>query len=90
MKTLRGYYPNAKIVLLTGSMLGGEELNIVKKALDNTRNRARKAGDKEIYRFDMTPQTGSLGYGADWHPSFAQHEQMAKELTAYLQSLMSW
>ena len=81
MKTLRGYYPNAKIVLLTGSMLGGEELNIVKKAL---------AGDKEIYRFDMTPQTGSLGYGADWHPSIAQHEQMAKELTAYLQSLMSW
>ncbi len=90
VKMLRGYYPNAKIVLLTGSMLGGEELNIVKKALDNTRNRARKAGDKEIYRFDMTPQTGSLGYGADWHPSIAQHEQMAKELTAYLQSLMNW
>lgn len=90
LKTLREHYPKAKIVLLTGSMLNGEELNIVKQALDNTRNRALKAGDKEVYRFDMTPQTGSLGYGADWHPSLAQHEQMARELTSYLQKLMGW
>lgn len=90
VKTLRGYYPKAKIVLLTGSMLNGEELNIVKKALDEARSRARKAGDTEVYRFDMTPHTGSLGYGADWHPSLAQHEVMAQELTAYLRLLMKW
>lgn len=33
-KRLRGYYPNAKIVMLTGSMLTGKNLGIVQRALD--------------------------------------------------------
>ena len=90
LKTVRGHYPNAKIVLLTGSMLNGKEMELQQKTLNELRDEARKNGDKEVYRFDFTPQTGELYYGASWHPSIWQHEKMAGELTAYLRMLMKW
>lgn len=80
---LREVYPQARIVLLTGSMLQGQPLDDVKGALD--RLAARHEG---VYRFDMSPQTGDLGYGSDSHPSARQHEKMAAELTAYLRGLL--
>jgi hypothetical protein len=43
-----------------------------------------------VYRFDMSHQTGDLGYGAKWHPSKWQQEKMAGELIAYLRGLMKW
>ena len=75
--------PDAKIVLLTGSMMSGQELADVTGALD------RVASSREgVYRFDMTPQDGSLGFGADYHPSARQAEKMASELTAYLRGII--
>ena len=88
--TVRKNYPNAKIVFLTGSMLVGRPLEHVQYALDEVVRNARIAGDKNVFRFDMSWQTGDLGYGADYHPSLWQHEKMAAELTAYLRSLMGW
>ena len=38
----------------------------------------------------MQAQNGDLGYGASWHPSYWQHEQMAGELIPYLRKLMGW
>lgn len=90
LKKVRGHYPKAKIVYLTGTMMSGKALEDVKKALNKVVAEANKAGDKEVYRFDMTPQNGDLGMGADWHPSLWQQEKMAGELTAYLRSLMKW
>lgn len=80
---LRELHPDAKIVLLTGSMMSGKALDDVKGALDRL-----AASDDKVLRFDMSPQTGDLGYGADWHPSKAQHEKMACELTAFLQTII--
>lgn len=90
IQQVRGLNPKAKIVLLTGSMLNGKELEEARKALDSVKSELNKNGDGDVYRFDMSPQTGDLGYGADWHPSYWQHEKMAGELTAYLRSLMGW
>ena len=71
-----------------------EELLVgLKKAITEMKaavEEAKKAGDNEVYRFDFTPQNGSLGFGADWHPSLWQHQKMAGELTAFLRSLMHW
>lgn len=89
-KQVRSHYANAKIVLLSGSMMGGESLELAKSSMNKVVEEAHKSGDNEVYRFDITPQDGSLGYGADWHPSYAQHEVMANELTAYLKNLMNW
>ena len=90
LQMVRQHNPRAKVVFLCGSMLGGKELETAKRLLNEVADEARKAGDKEVYRFDFTPQNGDLGYGNDWHPSVWQHEKMAAELTAYLRSLMNW
>ena len=90
LKQVRGHNPKAKVVYLCGSMLNGKELDIALKTLDSVVDEARKGGDTEVYRFDFTPQTGDIGYGASWHPSQWQHQKMAAELTAYLRSLMKW
>ena len=87
---VRSNNPQAKIVFLCGSMLKGKELEICKTILNEVTDEAHKAGDSQIYRFDFTPQDGTLKYGADWHPSLWQHEKMAAELTAYLRTLMQW
>ena len=87
---VRGHNPKAKIVLLTGSMMNGKELEIAKKVLNEIMEDAHKNGDNEVYRFDFTPHTGDLYYGADWHPSLWQHQKMAGELTAFLRTLMHW
>ena len=90
LETVRGHYPNAKIVLVTGPMLGEKESSQQRKVLDGIRKDFNDNGDKEIYRFDFTFQTGDLMYGASWHPSFWQHQKMAGELIAFLRPLMGW
>lgn len=112
LKTVRSKYPAAKIVLLTGPMLGEKESSLQRAALDRICNDARKngftlpddavvgkkgknkktkkSGDKDIYRFDFSFQTGDLGYGASWHPSKLQHQKMAGELLPFLRDLMKW
>ena len=58
--------------------------------LDEITAEAHAAGDKEVYRFDMTHIDGEAYYGNDWHPNIYQDEKMAGELTAYLRQLMNW
>ena len=90
LRQVRGHHPKAKIVLLCGSMLQGKELELVRHHLNTVCQEAHDRGDKEVYRFDFTPQNGDLKYGADWHPSLWQHQKMAGELTAYLRVLTGW
>lgn len=80
---LRMFQPQAKIVLLTGPMLHGQALEDVKATLDRLAE-----NDDNFYRFDMSEQTGDLGYGADYHPSAAQAARNADELTAFLKTLL--
>lgn len=80
---LRELHPQAKIVLATGSMLNGETLEIMKAAHDRV-----VQGREDVYRFDFSPCTGELGYGADFHPSRAQSAKMAGELVPYLRDML--
>lgn len=87
---LRSHYPKAKIVMLTGPMLGEKENNEQQAILNKIQEDARRQGDQEVFRFDFSPQRGDLGYGASWHPSKTQQEKMAAELLPYLRKLMDW
>ena len=80
---LHSVQPQAKLVLLTGTMLKGDALNECTSVLDSVA-RVLRAEGVSVYRFDMTPIDGSLGWGASWHPSMRQHQLMAQELTAFL------
>ena len=90
LKTLRGHYPNAKIVLLTGTMLKGQRLADVKKAHQDAIKDAHDRGDMEVYSFDFTPDDGSLGKGVFNHPSRKRHEKMAQELVPFLREITGW
>ena len=90
LKMVRQHNPKAKIVFLTGTMLYNKEMELQRQILNEVAAEAKKAGDKEIYRFDMAPISGDEWYGNDWHPNVYMDEKMAGELTAYLRSLMNW
>lgn len=89
-KQVREHNPQAKIVFLCGTMMHDAALKMAQKAMNTATEDAHKSGDKEVYRFDFPEQLGDLGYGADSHPSYWQHEKMAGELTAFLRALMQW
>ena len=88
--TVRNHYPNAKIILLSGPMLNPKENDIEKAILDKLTKERHKTGDKEVYRFDFSLQTGELGYGASWHPSLRQHQRMASELIPFIKNITGW
>lgn len=88
--TIRGNYPNAKIVLLSGTMRKGKLLADLLASLDKAVARLKAEGETEVYRFDFTPADGSLGYGSFQHPSLKQHTKMAEELVPFLQQIMGW
>ena len=90
LQQVRRHYPQAKILFLTGSMLGGKELQLARQLLDEVAAEARKAGDQEVYRFDLSPIDDEAFYGNDYHPNVYEDEKMAAELTAYLRKLMGW
>lgn len=79
---LRDIHPAAKIVILNGPMLNGEWLETVKTSLDRVAE-----GRENVSRFDFSPCTGELGYGADFHPSRKQAVKMAEELIPYILEL---
>lgn len=90
VRRLRKQYPEAHIVLLTGTMLSGQALADVKASLDKVKDTLAAEGDVKVYRFDMTPQSGSLGIGADWHPSMRQQRKMADELIPFIRQITGW
>lgn len=90
LATIRGNYPHAQIVLISGCMLKGKALQDVKDALNKVAAEAANAGDRNIYRFDLSPQDGTLGYGASWHPSKAQQRKCAEELIPFIQKITGW
>ncbi len=90
LKMVRQHNPQAKIVLLTGSMLYNQELQDAVRLLDEIAAEAQQTGDKDVYRFDMAHIDGDAFLGNDWHPNIYQDEKMAGELTAFLRKLMNW
>ncbi len=84
---LHTLYPKAKIIMATGCMLHDKALDDQRKTLDEILKELKATGYKSIYRFDFTPSDGSLGYGADSHPSKAQHRKMAGELVPFIKRI---
>lgn len=75
-------YPETKIVCLTGSMMTGKNLTVLKSYLQEI---VDYFPANQVFRFDLSPQ-GELGMGCDWHPNVAQHAKNARELTQFLRT----
>ena len=87
VRMVRSNYPQAQIVMLTGTMLQSPQLDEQKAVLDSLCATLRSEGDSAVFRFDMEPQDMSLPMGADYHPSADTHRRMAAELTEFIRSI---
>lgn len=87
---MRCRYGNVKVVLLSGPMLHADNLRDVKYSLDKAQMLLNGKGDTLVYRFDFTPDDGSMDYGTAMHPILKRHEAMAQELIPFLKDIMSW
>ncbi|MFH0920517.1 MAG: T9SS type A sorting domain-containing protein [Fibrobacterota bacterium] len=72
----------ANILCLLGPMLGGSDLTKVRSCLNRIVTSANVKNNGNVYFFEMSQQTGSLGYAIDYHPTVAQHLKNANELIA--------
>jgi lysophospholipase L1-like esterase len=94
IEDVRDKYSEAIIVCLLGPMLNDSypsgALSLVRNLISSVINEKQVSGDEKLYFFEFSPQTGRLGYGADWHPSVEQQRYNADELIAYIKEITDW
>ena len=73
LKMVRKNNPDALIVATLGIM-GDRLYSGVKEAVSRYK---QETNDGNVRPLHFSPQTGSTGYAADWHPTEATHEQAA-------------
>jgi lysophospholipase L1-like esterase len=88
--TIQTKYTMPDIICLLGPMLSDPTLLKVREYLNRVTDLANSKGRGNVYFFEMSAQTGDLGYGMDYHPTVAQHQRNAQELTEYISSLKGW
>lgn len=94
VKKLRGYYPDAHIVGVSSPMLGDgypsptdQYLTDQKTALADMEAELKAGGDSKVHKFYTTKLYGE---GCGTHPSVAQHEAMAAELSSFVAPIVGW
>lgn len=92
--TLHAHYPQAHIVLVDGPMMSDDYpagmncLSKLRAHIDRIVG-IEKAKGIGISHLKLAPQ-GTLGYGADWHPSRAQARLNGQELAAHVREIAGW
>ena len=84
LKKVRENNADAQIICALGVMgdtLYGAIENAVAAYTEET-------GDTKVSAFRLTPQDGSTGFAADWHPTAATHDKAAEELTAEIKKIL--
>lgn len=85
---LRDNYPNAWIMCLVPTLLGGTDLSTARDYITQVVAQINAAGDSRVVL--RTLQFQQQGAGCDYHPSLATHASMAESLTAQLRALAGW
>lgn len=85
LKTIRENNPKAHIICALGVM-GDSLFSSVKAAVESY---TAETGDTNVSYLHLTPQNGSTGYAADWHPTEATHEIASDELVTEIRRIMA-
>ncbi len=64
--------------------------SVCKRYLNAAKDLLIAQGVANVVRYSFPAQSGSNGYGADWHPSKKQHAVMGDMLAKWLRSEMNW
>ncbi len=84
LKTVRKNNPDAHILCVLGVM-GDSLYKGVEKAVEIY---STETGDTKVSSLRLTPQNGSTGFAADWHPTAATHDIAASETAAEIKSIL--
>jgi hypothetical protein len=85
--SLRAYYPAAQIILLTSPMADEKLTVVLKRYLAAVKKTMMSKGDHKVDRYFYSRR---YYHGCDSHPTLAEHQQMAKELGAFIKRKMKW
>ncbi|HNX59441.1 MAG TPA: SGNH/GDSL hydrolase family protein, partial [Spirochaetota bacterium] len=85
---IRRNSPHAPIVILDGPVMNNDwpfkgALDLFRKYRERIIDRCERDGLGPVMPFPLSTQ-GDLGFGADFHPSTAQHEKNADELARFI------
>ena len=87
VEKIRRSNAEARIILLTSPMADQNLTAVLKKYITAVVDEANRKGDKKVHRYFFSKSYNS---GCDGHPDLLEHQQIAKELTTYLESIMKW
>jgi lysophospholipase L1-like esterase len=96
VRDVRAHYPKATIFCTLGPALndnwpeGRSALTNARRGVKGAVDALHAQGDARIFFVEFPIQTGSNGYGCDWHPSLRTHELMGEQLEAELREKMKW
>lgn len=91
---LRGYYPEAALLVVVGPMLndayppGEKALTSALADIESALEARRNDGDRNLHLLVLPEQTGP--WGEDWHPTIATHDKMAQEVSRKLKTILGW
>lgn len=86
----RSKYPDALIYCAVGPMLYGTGLSNARSYLQALVADKNSKGDAKLKLLDFGQQDASKGTGCDWHPSVAENQRMAEQLTQELKQALGW
>lgn len=86
-KTLRSYYPQAKLVFLTSPMADQALKTALIKYITAVRATLNSQGERNTGSYFFVKRSIK---GCSSHPSMAEQQEIAQELTAYLKKEMKW
>jgi lysophospholipase L1-like esterase len=87
IETIRGHYPSSQIVCLTSPMADARLTVVLQNYLSGITANMNRAGDQKVHTYFYSKR---YFHGCGTHPDMEEHQQIARELTAYLKKLMSW
>lgn len=100
---VRSHYPAVPIVSLIGPIMADDwpthpdtnpsfpSLTLMRQYMAQVQTAiAAVAGNQPLHVLELTPQTPERGYGANFHPSLAQHQLNGQELADFLRPLLSY
>jgi lysophospholipase L1-like esterase len=87
IRRIRSVYPKADIVCLSSPMANAELTAMLKKYIVGIQQYMNSSGDKKVSHYFFSR---SFNDGCGGHPSMAQHQLIADELSGYLKGLEGW
>jgi hypothetical protein len=85
--TLRLHYPMATIICLTSPMADINLVKVMKVQLSAIVKAFNDKADNNVYKYFFSKR---YYHGCDTHPDLSEHQEIAAELTAYIQKIKKW